>query len=616
MTEPVKITLNGSGWKYKCDPEQQGEEENWHDPMIIEKKWDDFSACRLPQCWNTISEEGTLPYDRYEGVFWFFKHFALSKKIDSNRDCLVRFNGVNYYCKAWINGRYLGDHEGGFLPFQLKIPNEVLKQKNYLVIEVENFRRHERIPSLSYDWHNWSGIYRDIDLLVVPKKRILRIHIVTEHIDSDSAELTVTYSSNERKLIRWQVLQATRVILEGKTASRDKLGMFTIKIPNPRLWSPATPDLYVFQAQIVGREELARVRFGIRKIEVRSSGIYLNNERIQIRGVSLHEELIPYGRTIDEKDRLNDLEAMKRLGFNTLRTAHYSHDEKLIELADEIGIMILEEIPVYWQCDFANPSVLKLASKMIRDLIYRDFNHPSVILWSVGNEVPIENRVCCRFMNHLVQLAKKIDSSRIVTYVSSRMFCDPLRNKLDLPCLNEYFGWYYLSERNLNLFLDLIHQTDPLRPLLITEFGADAKYGFHSRKLQKNSEEKQASILSHSIETFNSKDYIAGWIVWLYRDFRSPLRTNKYQQGYNRKGILSEKNEPKLITRMIRNPSSKTPKKRQFHILPKFSFISRLIELFVVGILFSLGQKLGTRRKFEKYYSRTPLYSEERKKRR
>lgn len=321
----------------------------------------------------------------------------------------------------------------------------------------------------------------------------------------------------------------------------------------------------------------------------------------------MHEELMPYGRTIPEKERLKDLRMMRKLGFNTLRTAHYSHDEKLIALADEVGILTLEEIPVYWFCDFKNPKVLKLALSMIKGLIYRDFNHPSVILWSCGNEINVEHRVCYRFMHQLMQSAKKLDSSRIITYVSSRMFSDQLRTKSDLPCLNTYFGWYYLSERNLNRVLDFIHQTAPNQPLLITEFGADAKYGFHSKEFQKFSEEKQASILSESIRTFNSKDYIAGWIIWIYRDFRSPMRLNTYQQGFNRKGLVSDKNERKLITKMIRNLLWEKPGKRRINLLARYYFLFKPVELLIFGIFYEFFQNLFLKKTFEKYYSQKPV---------
>jgi len=206
-----------------------------------------------------------------------------------------------------------------------------------------------------------------------------------------------------------------------------------------------------------------------------------------------------------------------------------------------------------------------------------------------------------------MQIAKKIDPSRIVTYVSSRMLSDGLRSKSDLPCLNEYWGWYYFSERCLNRVLDFIHQTAPHKPLLITEFGADAKYGFHSKDYQKFSEEKQASILSESIRTFNSKEYIAGWIIWIYRDFRSPMRLNMYQQGFNRKGVVSDKNEPKLIAKVIKALLWEKPKKRSLKLLARYYFLFKPVELLIFGIFYELFQNLFLKKKFEKYYVHEPL---------
>ncbi|HUY00274.1 MAG TPA: glycoside hydrolase family 2 TIM barrel-domain containing protein, partial [Candidatus Deferrimicrobium sp.] len=542
----MNISLNGPNWRYKCDADHVGERRNWHDPVFIKKNWDALPFCTIPGCWNTIIEAEKYPYDRYEGFFWYFSQYILDK-IDENQEYYLTFKGVNYYCKIWLNGTYLGDHQGGFLPFQLKIPNKILEHNNFIAVEVENFRKFDRIPSLQFDWYNWSGIYRDVELFIIPKTRIQWIHISTQQINPESATLAVRYSITQVGQIQWKIKQGANLILEGNTNAQKKVGQINLNIVNPKLWSPDSPDLYQFKAQLNDVSEQYNTTFGIRLIEVRQYGIYLNKKLIRIKGISQHEELMPFGRAMKKEDRLKDLQQLKKLGFNTLRTAHYSHDETVIELADELGILILEEIPVYWYCDFKNPAVLKLALKMVKALIYRDFNHPSVILWSMGNEIPVEHRVCYMFMHQLMQYAKKLDPSRIITYVSSRMFSDTLRRKSDLACINLYFGWYLFSERNLNLILDFIHQTAPSLPLLITEFGAGAKYGFHSAQNQKFSEEKQASILTHSIETFNSKDYIAGWIIWIYRDFRSPMRMNQYQQGFNRKGIVSENNELKLI---------------------------------------------------------------------
>ena len=606
----MQISLNGSNWKYRCDADQLGEHENWHDPVFIKQNWDALPSVQLPVCWNSITEDNSLPYDRYVGHFWFFHQFAL-EKIENTKEYFIMFKGVNYYCKVWINGTYLGDHQGGFLPFQLKIPNKILEKTNIIAVEVENFRKYERIPSIHVDWMNYGGIYRDIDLIIVPTTRIEWFHVITQKITSNvgstSATLLLKYKITEKSLIKWKISKNSNIILEGNVEAQKLEDVFAVNLSNPELWTPDSPALYTLEAHLGDKGAIYSTTFGIRTIEVRKNGIYLNDKLIKIKGVSLHEELMPYGRAIPEAERLNDLKNMKKLGFNTLRTAHYSHDEKLMELADEFGILILEEIPVYWSNDFKNPEVLKLALSMVKTLIFRDFNHPSVILWSMGNEIPVEHRACNQFINQMMQYARKLDSSRIVTYVSSRWLIDRLRRKSDLPCVNLYFGWYLFSERNLNMILDLMHEAAPSQPLLITEFGAGAQLGFHSKEYQKFSEEKQASILSHSIETFNAKNYIAGWIIWIYRDFRSPMRTNQYQQGFNRKGVVSDKNEPKLITKVLKKVLWKIPKKRRMGILAKFYFLLYPIELFIMGLVFEVFKDRFLKGQFERYYTQKPL---------
>ncbi len=607
----MKISLNGT-WKYLCDADQLGERENWHDPGFAKKNWDTLKSSILPCCWNTIEEDGSLPYDRYEGLFWFFSQFDL--KIDDAKDYFIQFNGANYYSKVWINGTYLGDHSGGFVPFKLKVPAKILEDKNFIAVEVENLRKTERIPSKYFDWYNWGGIYRDINLIVLPKMRIRWIHIITKEITLDSAELRVDYKTTVESEIKWKITHSNNPVAEGTTQTSEKTGATKITVLAPKLWTPESPNLYQFHAQLVKGGHTMSVSFGVRTIGVRPDGIYLNNQKIKIRGVSFHEEYMPYGRAIKMEDRLKDLRYIKKLGFNTIRTAHYSHDEALIDGADEVGLLILEEIPVYWLCDYANPDSLKTAARQLRSLIFRDFNHPSVIVWSVGNEVPVEHKDCYNFISTLMKFAKKLDSSRIVTYVSNRMLTDKLHKESHLACINLYFGWYIGSERNLNLVLDCIHETDKAHPWLITEFGAGAKYGFHSKDHIKFSEEKQASILTHSIETYNSKEYIAGWIIWIYRDFRSALRTNQFQQGFNRKGIVSEKNEPKLITRAIQKVMNNIPKKRRFRILPRFAFLLKPLELLVFGMLFGFFEELYNKKLFERFYTRRPLTADQEEK--
>ncbi len=259
---------------------------------------------------------------------------------------------------------------------------------------------------------------------------------------------------------------------------------------------------------------------------------------------------MPYGRTIPYKKRLEDVENIKSLGFNAIRTAHYSHDEAFLKIADEKGILILEEIPIYWHCDFKNPHTYATAINMLIELIKRDVNHPSVIWWCVGNEVPLHERNCANFIKRLMKFARELDDSRIITCVSRKLIPDLTRKYVDVSTINTYFGWYYGHEKMISLILDIIRTPVRNKPWIYTEFGAGAKYGFHAdwNKQIKYSEEKQLQILDYTIRTINSKEYFAGWFIWVYRDFKSAKRINQFQQGFNRKGIVSgETNEKKLI---------------------------------------------------------------------
>jgi beta-galactosidase/beta-glucuronidase len=360
-------------------------------------------------------------------------------------------------------------------------------------------------------------------------------------------------------------------------------GSFSISIEEPHLWSPESPELYQLEIMIKGSLSPVQSRFGIREIKTSGTSLLLNGKQIKLFGVCLHEELMPYGRAIPTEQRINDVLSIKSIGFNALRTAHYPHDESLLDIADEEGLLILEEIPVYWGIKFQDVNVQRTAARMLRKLIRRDINHPCVIMWSCGNEIPIEKPACEHLMENLLKLGKSLDSSRLVSYVGMRTFSDFTRRKTDINCVNTYFGWYYLSPYNFNFSMDAMRYTNPKKPWLLTEFGADARRGVFSTEENKRlalhtsqkspifpesnipistkfitidkrlkfSEEYQASIISHHIKVLNSKDYIAGWFIWIYRDFQSHMRTNQYQQGFNRKGLVDDKNQKKLLARWM-----------------------------------------------------------------
>ncbi|MHA1870948.1 MAG: glycoside hydrolase family 2 protein, partial [Promethearchaeota archaeon] len=281
------------------------------------------------------------------------------------------------------------------------------------------------------------------------------------------------------------------------------------------LWSPEMPNLYIINIKLyeeindpnkndkntgISERKLENYYciFGFRRVETERHLLLLNYKPIKLYGVSLHEERIPYGRTIPLDQRIKDIISIKELGFNALRTGHYPHDEIIYSLTDAAGLVVLEEIPVYWGINFADENILKLAARMLKKMIYRDFHHPSIIMWSVGNEIPATSYDCKIFMKKLLDLGRKLDPTRLVSFVnepfSASVIPPSLLKKSDIFCINSYFGWYYLTPYNLNFFLDSLHYIDKDKPIFITEFGAGARFGIHAllQDKMKFSEEYQA----------------------------------------------------------------------------------------------------------------------------
>jgi beta-glucuronidase len=545
-----KISLNGI-WKGKADPKNKGIAKEWFKSTNLIEKDPNLLDIKIPGSYNLLDG-----FEVYEGIFWHFLEFDMEEVNHEKYSYKLFFKGSNYSTKVWLNSQFIGEHEGGFTPFKFNLEGPLKIGKNFLAVRNDNIRKKERLPALVFDWFNWGGIYRDIDLIILEKNRVKDVKIKTKVISENQCVIEISCEIKGHLSISWEILEKKKrtICSQGSFSEISGEVAFKIRMKNPKLWSPENPNLYTFTVFNMNTSESRKVPlyisdFGIREIKIKGNYLYLNNKRIKLKGVSLHEELIPYGRVIPYKERENDIKNMKSLGFNALRTGHYSHDESLLEIADNLGMFILEEIPVYWLCDFKNPQTFRLAAKMVKSLIDRDFNHPSVIWWSVGNEIPIERPIVAKFIKRLMKWVRKFDDTRIITYVSMKLFSDLTRRYADVATINYYFGWYVASPRLISLMLDTMRTPAFHKPWIYTEFGAGAKYGFHDDwgNQTKYSEERQLHVLDYSIRTFNSKDYLAGWFIWIYRDFRSLTRQNEYQQGFNRKGIVNEKNKKKLI---------------------------------------------------------------------
>ena len=301
-------------------------------------------------------------------------------------------------------------------------------------------------------------------------------------------------------------------------------------------------------------------RIGFRSVAVSGKKILLNGKPLFLRGVCIHEENpLRGGRAWSEDDARLLLGWAKELNCNFVRLAHYPHNEHMARLADKLGIMVWEEIPVYWTIQWTNPQTLKLARRQLTDMIARDQNRASVVVWSVANETPVSD-ARTRFLKSLVNDARALDGTRLVSaamevradprHGEHKIVDDPFGQYTDLLSFNEYAGWY----DGLPSAIDRITWTLKYdKPVLISEFGADAKQGFHADVLTRFSEEYQADVYRRTLPMLERISGFCGCTPWILCDFRSPRRLLPgVQDGYNRKGLIDSSGKRKAAFDVLR----------------------------------------------------------------
>jgi beta-glucuronidase len=533
-------SLNGR-WTYAVDQYATSLRAAWFEevkeqdgrPIPPDYDFDSWDEMQLPNSWNTAESE--LFY--YEGYIAFTRTFPYEKAGDER--VFVNFEGVQYRAYVFLNRSYLGVHFGGSTPFSVEVTDQ-LQKENRIFVVVDNTRRDEHLPMSNTDWFNYGGIYRDIEIVRVPQEYIrnYRVHLVPDgsyskvHVEVLAGVPTSGSSSQEAKVDIPELGLSVQVPLENGHGSVEVSA-------KPELWSPENPRLY--DVSLTLGADKVHERIGFRQISVSGTNVLLNGERLFFRGVACHEDSVLGGKHLSEEEIRHDLSVARELGCNYMRLAHYPHSRRTAQIADEMGIMLWEEIPVYWAIDFANPATAADAENQLRELIERDWNRASVAIWSVGNENPdTDDRLA--FMRHLANTARALDGTRpisaacLVNHVDNRIE-DRLAESLDIIGLNEYFGWYDPDYEKLPA---LFRNSNPDKPVFITEFGGGALAGHRGTVEEFFTEDRQRYIYERQIETFRTIPYLQGVSPWILFDFRCPRRTNAFQRGYNRKGLLAE----------------------------------------------------------------------------
>lgn len=557
------ISLNGD-WRIIIDPYETGfltyrldEDANGYFKNAkpqnksdrIEYDFDKSEILQVPGDWNTQQEKLFL----YEGTVWYKKSFNYNKTI--NTRLFVYFSAVNYDAIVYINGEKLGEHVGGFTPFNFEITGKVKEGENFIVVKVDNKRLRDGVPTVNTDWWNYGGITRDVDLIEVPETFIRDFFIQLEKGSKDNISGWIQLDGNS--LSQSVHIKIPEIGID-KTVITDVKGYAPFKIKSKlSLWSPENPKLY--NVMITSASDMLKDRIGFRSIETKGTDILLNGKEIFLRGICIHEEApIRSGRAYSKEDAQTLLGWAKELGCNFVRLAHYPHNENMIREAERLGILVWSEIPVYWTILWSDKKVFANAANQLNENITRDKNRAPIIIWSVGNETPRSDSRTL-FMKQLVDIARNMDSTRLISaateihYVTPNtiMIDDPLGKYLDVIGCNEYIGWY----DGLPVKADTINwKTVYDKPLVISELGGGAKYGFHADSLTRWSEEFQADIYKHQINMLKKITFLRGLTPWILMDFRSPRRVLPgIQDFYNRKGLISDKGEKKNVFSVLQS---------------------------------------------------------------
>jgi len=502
---------------------------------------------KVPGDWNT--QDPTL--FRFEGVVWYEHDFDFQPK--PNTRTFLHIGAANYKSFVWVNQKRICDHEGGFTPYDCEVTAALKDGSNFVVIAVDSTREVDGIPSVGIDWFNYGGLTRDVSLVTLPTQFIddYDVHLKREstfsttnantlagyvHVEGATAGTPVTLRIPEAG-----VSATVKTDAEGRAS-------FDLKASKLDLWSPETPKLY--KVELASGQDRLTDDIGFRDIRVDGTRILLNGKAIFLQGGNMHAEA-PYrtGRVDNQQDVDNIFVFLKDLNANFVRLCHYPHDERMERTADRDGIMIWSEIPLWQHISFDKPAVYAKATYMLNEMIRRDRNKASVILWSVSNETP-NNPTRTEFLTNLANEARRLDPTRPITSAligphakgNEMVQDDPLANALDVVGQNEYIGWYDMHPEDA----DNIKWTLPQKPILISEFGAEAKQGIHGGINQRWAEEQQVNVYEHQFVMINKIPQVRGLIPWVLMDFRSPTRNiPKLQDGFNRKGLLSEEGKKK-----------------------------------------------------------------------
>ncbi|MFP3125918.1 beta-glucuronidase [Ectobacillus funiculus] len=582
------IDLNGV-WNFKLDS-GTGLQDNWQ-----ATKLSDTMPMAVPSSFNDVGV--TAEIRNHVGWVWYEREFTVPVILNSER-IVLRFGSATHLAKVYVNGELAAEHKGGFLPFEAEINSLLQAGKNRLTVAVNNVLDDSTLPvgiytekeipgvgkvarnNPNFDFFNYAGLQRPVKIYTTPQTYVEDVTIVTD-IAGQSGKVNYAIAVAGAAEVKVSVVDEAGAVVAKANGSAG-----TIDIEDVQLWEPLNAYLYTMRIELVNDGKVVDVYeqpFGVRTVEVKDGKFLINNKPFYFKGFGKHEDTPIHGRGFNEAANVMDFKLMKWTGANSFRTSHYPYSEELMRLADREGFVVIDETPAVGVHLNFMATVLSGATPekstwtqiktfehhqdVIKELVARDKNHPSVVMWCVANEPASEEEGAYEYFKPLVELTKECDPQKrpvtIVTHLAATPERDKVAEFIDVLALNRYYGWYVdggdldSAKAKLREELNGWLKRCPGKPIMMTEYGADTVAGLHDVDPVMFTEEYQVEFLRANHEVFDECEHFVGEQVWNFADFATSQGIMRVQG--NKKGIFTRERKPKYAAHELRKRWSEIP---------------------------------------------------------
>ncbi len=540
----------------------------------------------------------------YVGNMTYSRNFIVSKYM-LDKSIYLRFGSVSHNARVYINNIFVGEHKGGFTPFEFEITEFVNLGENKLDVLVSNILDYSSLPVGNYeeikdengnvlkkvvdenfDFFNYAGIHRPVKLWIKPKNHIGDITITYDVFNKDEkvdANIDIKVDViGDLKDIRITILdEEDNIVARGND----------LNISNVILWQPLNSYLYKAKVELFNEsgkmEDVYIEEFGIRTVEVKDNKFLINGKPFYFKGFGKHEDTYLHGRGLDEVSNVVDISRMKWIGANSFRTSHYPYSEEMMRLADREGFVVIDETTAVGLMEnfgfnltgskekkntWKTLDTRKAHEQVIKELIKRDKNHACVVMWSIANEPASSEIGAYEYFEPLFKLARDLDNQNRPCTFANIMLAPAgkclVSSLCDVICLNRYYGWYVdlsdleTAEENMRKELEYWHKLFPDKPIMFTEYGADTISGMHDIDIRTPfTEEFQVEYYKMNERVFDSLDYFIGEQTWNFSDFQTKFGI--FRVKGNKKGVFTRDRMPKLVAHHLR---------KRWNNIPEFNY--------------------------------------------